>query len=113
MVLRRVFEDGAYADRALQGEAKGLDARDRALAMRLVYGTVQRKGTLDHLAVEVELMPNVVPTSEVRKVVAESVRHHIKSIIGVTAEVIVKEPGEIPRSMGKAVRVRDLRPKLS
>jgi len=25
----------------------------------------------------------------------------------------VKEPGEIPRSMGKAVRVRDLRPKLN
>jgi 16S rRNA (cytosine967-C5)-methyltransferase len=49
MVLRRVFEDGAYADRALQGEAKRLDARDRALAMRLLYGTVQRKGTLDYL----------------------------------------------------------------
>jgi 16S rRNA (cytosine967-C5)-methyltransferase len=49
VVLRRVFEDGAYADRALQGEAKELDARDRALAMRLVYGTVQRKGTLDYL----------------------------------------------------------------
>ena len=48
-VLRRVFEDGAYADRALQGEAKELDARDRALAMRLVYGAVQRKGTLDYL----------------------------------------------------------------
>jgi 16S rRNA (cytosine967-C5)-methyltransferase len=48
-VLRRVFEDGAYADRALQGEAKRLDARDRALAMRLLYGTVQRKGTLDYL----------------------------------------------------------------
>ncbi len=49
VVLRRVFEDGAYADRALHGEAKQLDARDRALAMRLVYGTVQRKGTLDYL----------------------------------------------------------------
>jgi len=48
-VLRRVFEDGAYADRALQGEAKELDPRDRALAMRLAYGAVQRKGTLDHL----------------------------------------------------------------
>jgi 16S rRNA (cytosine967-C5)-methyltransferase len=48
-VLRRVFEDGAYADRALHGEAKQLDPRDRALAMRLVYGTVQRKGTLDYL----------------------------------------------------------------
>jgi len=48
-VLRRVFEDGAYADRALHGEAKRLDARDRALAMRLAYGAVQRRGTLDHL----------------------------------------------------------------
>ena len=48
-VLRRVFERGAYADEALQAEADGLDARDRALAMRLSYGAVQRKGTLDHL----------------------------------------------------------------
>ena len=48
-VLRRVFEDGAYADKALQAQAQGLDARDRALAMRLAYGAVQRRGTLDHL----------------------------------------------------------------
>ncbi len=48
-VLRRVFERGAYADEALQAEAGELDARDRALAMRLTYGAVQRRGTLDHL----------------------------------------------------------------
>jgi 16S rRNA (cytosine967-C5)-methyltransferase len=48
-VLRRVFEQGAYADRALTAEAAGLDQRDRALAMRLAYGAVQRRGTLDHL----------------------------------------------------------------
>jgi 16S rRNA (cytosine967-C5)-methyltransferase len=48
-VLRRVFERGAYADEALQAESRELDARDRALAMRLSYGAVQRKGTLDHL----------------------------------------------------------------
>jgi len=48
-VLRRVFERGAYADQALQAESKDLDQRDRALAMRLVYGTVQRCGTLDHV----------------------------------------------------------------
>jgi 16S rRNA (cytosine967-C5)-methyltransferase len=50
-VLRRVFEDGAWADRALHGEARrlGLDARERALAMRLSYGAVQRRATLDHL----------------------------------------------------------------
>jgi 16S rRNA (cytosine967-C5)-methyltransferase len=48
-VVRRVFEQGAYADRALQSEARELDARDRALAMRLAYGAIQRRGTLDHL----------------------------------------------------------------
>jgi phenylacetate-CoA ligase len=73
---------------------------------------VERKGVLDELTVEVEMNPNAVATMEARAVVAESVRHHIKSIIGVTTDVSVKEPGEIPRSMGKAVRVRDLRPKL-
>jgi 16S rRNA (cytosine967-C5)-methyltransferase len=48
-VVRRVFESDAYADLALRGEARGLDERDRALAMRLSFGTVQRRGTLDHL----------------------------------------------------------------
>jgi 16S rRNA (cytosine967-C5)-methyltransferase len=49
-VIRRVFEQGAYADRAFTGEAAGLDPRDRALAMALAYGTVQRRDTLDHVA---------------------------------------------------------------
>jgi len=47
-VLRRVFEDDAYADRALRSESVGLDDRDRALARRLAYGAVQRMRTLDH-----------------------------------------------------------------
>lgn len=47
VVLRRVFEQGAYADRAFASEAAELDPRDRALAMRLAYGAVQRTGTLD------------------------------------------------------------------
>jgi 16S rRNA (cytosine967-C5)-methyltransferase len=51
-VLRRVFEDDAYADRALHAAAAGLDERDRALAQRLAYGAVQRVRTLDH-AIEV------------------------------------------------------------
>jgi 16S rRNA (cytosine967-C5)-methyltransferase len=48
-VVRRVFEDGAYADRALHGEAAALAPRDRALATRLAYGVVQRRDTLDHV----------------------------------------------------------------
>ncbi len=49
-VVRRTFEEGAYADRAFPPEADraGLDERDRRLAMRLAYGTVQRVRTLDH-----------------------------------------------------------------
>ena len=47
-VLRRVFEDDAYADRALRTAVSGLDDRDRALAQRLAYGAVQRVRTLDH-----------------------------------------------------------------
>ena len=51
-VVRRVFEDDAYADRAFTAEAAGLEPRDRALAMALAYGTVQRCATLDHVAAQ-------------------------------------------------------------
>ena len=47
-VLRRVFEDDAYADRVLRAESASLDERDRALARRLAFGAVQRARTLDH-----------------------------------------------------------------
>jgi 16S rRNA (cytosine967-C5)-methyltransferase len=47
-VLVRVFEEGAYADRAFASESGGLDARDRAFAQRLAYGAIQRVRTLDY-----------------------------------------------------------------
>ena len=47
-VLRRVAEEGAYADRALRSASEGLDDRDRALARQLAFGSVQRQRTLDH-----------------------------------------------------------------
>jgi 16S rRNA (cytosine967-C5)-methyltransferase len=47
-VVRRVFEEEAYADRALRSASAGLDERDRALARQLAFGTVQRVRTLDH-----------------------------------------------------------------
>jgi 16S rRNA (cytosine967-C5)-methyltransferase len=46
--ILRVFEDDAYADRAFRAAAGGLEPRDRALAQRLAYGTIQRVRTLDH-----------------------------------------------------------------
>jgi 16S rRNA (cytosine967-C5)-methyltransferase len=48
-VVRRVLTEGAWADRALHGEARDLDPRDRAFAKQLAFGTVQRRLTLDHL----------------------------------------------------------------
>ncbi|HLW95279.1 MAG TPA: 16S rRNA (cytosine(967)-C(5))-methyltransferase RsmB [Solirubrobacteraceae bacterium] len=48
-VIRRTFEQGAFADRAFHAAAIGLSARDRALAQHLAYGTVQRRLTLDHV----------------------------------------------------------------
>jgi len=47
-VLRRVFEEDAYADRALRGVSERLEDRARQLARRLAYGAVQRVRTLDH-----------------------------------------------------------------
>ena len=47
-VVRRTFEQGAYADRAFAGEASGLEGRERRQAMRMAYGAVQRMRTVDH-----------------------------------------------------------------
>lgn len=50
-VLRRSFDDGAYTDRAFTSTAArlGLAGRELARARRLAYGSVQRRGTSDHL----------------------------------------------------------------
>jgi phenylacetate-CoA ligase len=68
-----------------------------------------REGALDSMTVEVEMAPGAEPAS--REKTAAGVVHQIKSRIGVTCTVDVKSPGEIPRSQGKAVRVKDLRKK--
>jgi len=47
--VRRVFERGAYADRAFHREARDLDPRERAFAMQLAFGTVQRRLSLDFM----------------------------------------------------------------
>src|SRR6476661_9565990 len=47
-VLLRVFEQEAYADRAFRTAAEGLDDRDRGLAQRLAFGTVQMVRPIDH-----------------------------------------------------------------
>jgi 16S rRNA (cytosine967-C5)-methyltransferase len=53
----RVFEQEAYADRALRTAAESLDQRDRAFAQRLAYGTIQQVRTLDHAIEELGRRP--------------------------------------------------------
>jgi phenylacetate-CoA ligase len=65
-----------------------------------------RERALDVMTVEVELAPDFGGDPK-RK--ADEVVHHIKSMIGVTCTVTPKGPGEVPRSQGKAVRVKDQR----
>ncbi|MFL5886987.1 MAG: 16S rRNA (cytosine(967)-C(5))-methyltransferase RsmB [Thermoleophilaceae bacterium] len=50
-VLRRVTDEGAFADRAFRAEADraGVDQRERAFAQQLAYGTVQRLAALDYV----------------------------------------------------------------
>lgn len=68
-----------------------------------------KDGAMDSMAVEVEISPETPAGADDLSAIAKHLRHNIKSIIGVTCEIRVKLPGEIPRSQGKAVRVRDLR----
>ncbi len=68
-----------------------------------------KQGALDAISVDVEILPDTADGEDDPAAKAKEVRHHIKSIIGVTCDVSVKRPGEVPRSEGKAVRVVDLR----
>jgi phenylacetate-CoA ligase len=70
---------------------------------------VERHGALDNVTIEVEAQVGVA--DEAFASIAHDVAHHVKSMVGISTRVIVKLPGTIPRSQGKAVRVCDLRPK--
>jgi len=72
---------------------------------------VERQGVQDALRVEVEAAPSVGGSQDAYAQLADRVQHQIKSMIGITTRVTVLRPGEVPRSQGKAVRVRDERPK--
>jgi phenylacetate-CoA ligase len=70
---------------------------------------VDRRGALDSVGLDVEVQPGV--PAESYGAIAQDVAHHVKSLVGITVGVHVAPPGTVPRSQGKAVRVRDLRPK--
>jgi phenylacetate-CoA ligase len=70
---------------------------------------ITRPKNLDEMAVLVERAPTAGSVDGERAGAALS--HLIKSLIGVTADVRVVAPGGIERSLGKAKRVVDKRPK--
>jgi phenylacetate-CoA ligase len=70
---------------------------------------VARPERLDEVTVFVEAKPALAPGQH--QTAAAELRHHIKSVIGVSVAVNVCEPLSLERSAGKAVRVRDIRPK--
>ena len=70
---------------------------------------ITRPGSLDELTVMVERVP--ASGSADGNAAGTRLAHHIKSLIGVSAEVRVAAPGSIERSLGKARRIVDKRPK--
>ena len=68
-----------------------------------------KAGALDAMTVEIEAAPGTAIDDAARQRTAGSVSQTIKTRVGVSCEVVIKAPGEVPRSQGKAVRVRDLR----
>ena len=72
---------------------------------------LEREGVMDSMTLEVEVAAGAAETDEDRARMAGEVRHRIKGLIGVTCKVRALAPGAVPRSQGKAVRVRDLRTK--
>jgi len=68
-----------------------------------------REGSLDVMTVEVERTPDAPGDAAACARTAKDVQGRLKSMIGVTCAVDVRTPGEVPRSQGKAVRVKDER----
>ncbi len=69
---------------------------------------ITRPQHLDELAVHVEVLPQ---HAALAGPAGQRLEHHIKSIIGVSATVRVAAPGTLERSLGKAKRVVDKRPR--
>ena len=70
---------------------------------------ISRPGNLDEMVVVVERSP--ASGSAEGEAAGAKLAHLVKAMIGVTAEVRVLPPGSIERSLGKAKRVIDKRPK--
>ncbi|UTD27360.1 phenylacetate--CoA ligase PaaK [Bradyrhizobium sp. WD16] len=71
---------------------------------------LSREGRMDNMDVHVEVRPEA-DYPESRKAAAAELAHSIKSTIGITARIHVRDPESLERSLGKARRIIDRRPK--
>jgi phenylacetate-CoA ligase len=69
-----------------------------------------RSGRLDEMTVCVEAATGAAD-AEARAAAARELAHLVKSVVGVTCRIDVRDPGAVERSAGKARRVLDLRPR--
>ncbi|MDF1793735.1 MAG: phenylacetate--CoA ligase [Thalassobaculaceae bacterium] len=69
---------------------------------------LRREGRLDAMTVLVEVAEGQADAAA-RAASAEALAGHIKSVVGVSAEIVVGDPGSVERSAGKARRVVDRR----
>ena len=69
-----------------------------------------RDGRLDTMNVLVEARPDAIDPT-IRAQQARELIHHVKAVVGVSVRVSVVDPGAIDRSVGKAKRILDMRPK--
>ncbi len=96
----------------LPSEIEAVICADPALAPHYLI-EVSRPNRLDELTIRVELRPGdgAGAGEERRSALARATERRIKERLGVSAVVSVETPGTIERSIGKAKRVLDLRPK--
>ena len=69
-----------------------------------------REGRMDQIEIRVEIRPDA-DDPEARRAAARRLGQAVKDTIGITATVSVVDPEDIERSLGKAKRVVDRRPK--
>jgi phenylacetate-CoA ligase len=69
-----------------------------------------RRGRMDVMTVHVECLDTAADPAA-RTALARELGHHIKSVIGISAAIEVRDPASIARSEGKAKRLVDNRPK--
>ena len=70
-----------------------------------------REGPMDNLKVQVETANGIDPQGIEARAAAKLLQHEIKVYVGSSVEIELKGEGGIERSVGKARRVVDLRPK--